>query len=312
MIEKCNCLVCGKEIFFYRRKKENYKDRKYCSKQCEGLDRKGSFIGPYSQDRINSVQEGKFNSKLKQFQSLFNSLDENDIFQKTVKYDYLSNIRQYSKMFNLTGSQINTYFKYKGFSLSTRRFPECFTTIKGDAFEWFYNLAKTSENYSSFEEEFLKDYKKFLFRKSASSKKSLKAFCYLENINYDKFFYNNRTLPEEIVRNFLQQRNIAFEEQKQLLRDEYYRKNGTEKLQQKVWIPDFYIPGLGIIEVNGDYWHGYGIPFEKMNELQQKRFLADQNKYQWYVNNNYRYIVLWEHEILKRDFSKLEEFLKNE
>lgn len=103
-----------------------------------------------------------------------------------------------------------------------------------------------------------------------------------------------------------------FEEQKQLLRDEYYRKNGTEKLQQKVWIPDFYIPGLGIIEVNGDYWHGYGIPFEKMNELQQKRFLADQNKYQWYVNNNYRYIVLWEHEILKRDFSKLEEFLKNE
>ncbi len=65
--------------------------------------------------------------------------------------------------------------------------------------------------------------------------------------------------------------------------------------------PDFIVDDKFIIEVNGDYWHGYGLEPYQMNDTQLKRHKEDIEKYQFYKNNNYEFIVIWEHDLVNID-----------
>lgn len=61
---------------------------------------------------------------------------------------------------------------------------------------------------------------------------------------------------------------------------------------------DFYIPSSRvIIEVDGDYWHGYGLVREEMNPTQKKNHRVDNCKDQWAALHGIPIIRIWEHDI---------------
>lgn len=61
---------------------------------------------------------------------------------------------------------------------------------------------------------------------------------------------------------------------------------------------DFAIIGHNIlIEVDGDYFHGYGLLYENMDAIQKKNNKVDRYKNQWALENGFKMIRIWEHEI---------------
>jgi len=61
---------------------------------------------------------------------------------------------------------------------------------------------------------------------------------------------------------------------------------------------DFFIPEINlIVEVDGDYWHGYGKEFSELNEVQKRSFRNDQEKDVIAKGLGYDIIRFWEHEI---------------
>ena len=87
--------------------------------------------------------------------------------------------------------------------------------------------------------------------RTASDKKR-----YLEN--QAKKMDNNPTGLEHSFMNLLNELKVKFETQK--------------IVQGKIF--DFYVPEKNaLIEVDGDYWHGYNIPLNEMNHIQKKSIL---------------------------------------
>ena len=75
---------------------------------------------------------------------------------------------------------------------------------------------------------------------------------------------------------------------------------------------DFKIVGLPIcIEVDGDYYHAYGLLEEQMNPMQKKNHRVDQYKNKWCLINGIRLIRIWEHDINKHP-EKVTELLRKE
>lgn len=61
---------------------------------------------------------------------------------------------------------------------------------------------------------------------------------------------------------------------------------------------DFFIPGKNlIIEVDGDYWHGYGKEHSELNEIQKRSVRNDSGKDIIAKGLGYEIIRFWEHEI---------------
>ena len=83
--------------------------------------------------------------------------------------------------------------------------------------------------------------------------------------------------------------NITFEEQKRFnFKDKYY-------------IVDFLLPNENIIiEVNGDYWHGNPLIYQKeqLNNLQLDLINRDINKKNELENIGYKVIYLWEYDLI--------------
>lgn len=71
-----------------------------------------------------------------------------------------------------------------------------------------------------------------------------------------------------------------------------------------------------LIEVQGDYWHGYEEFYnedgsngkKKLNESQKNKIISDKRKKAYAEKNGYIYVELWEHEINNNDFRKLRKF----
>jgi very-short-patch-repair endonuclease len=59
------------------------------------------------------------------------------------------------------------------------------------------------------------------------------------------------------------------------------------------------VPGGPIIEVDGDYWHGYNILYENMDAIQKKNYRVDIEKNRWCLSNGIPIIRIWEHDIHK-------------
>lgn len=65
---------------------------------------------------------------------------------------------------------------------------------------------------------------------------------------------------------------------------------------------DFYLPNFNLIlEVHGDYWHGYDIPWEKCNHIQQQTKYNDQVKLKLAFDNFKKIQYIWEHETKNKE-----------
>ena len=112
---------------------------------------------------------------------------------------------------------------------------------------------------------------------------------------------NKKTSIEEKVENYFIKHNIEY----------IYQYSTTN-----YFIYDFYLPKYNcLIEVQGDYWHGYEELYnedgsngkKKLNETQKNRIISDKRKKTYAENNNYKYVAIWEHSINNEDYSKIEE-----
>lgn len=61
---------------------------------------------------------------------------------------------------------------------------------------------------------------------------------------------------------------------------------------------DFYIPDCNVaIEVDGDFYHSYGLIYEQMSPMQKKNKRVDEQKNHWCAINCIKLIRIWEHDI---------------
>ena len=61
---------------------------------------------------------------------------------------------------------------------------------------------------------------------------------------------------------------------------------------------DFFVPNCNIIiEVDGDYWHGYGLLHEEKNRTQKHSEWVDKEKDRWALEHGIPIIRFWEHDI---------------
>lgn len=75
---------------------------------------------------------------------------------------------------------------------------------------------------------------------------------------------------------------------------------------------DFYIPDCNVlIEIDGDFFHSYGLVYEQMSPMQKKNKRVDEQKDHWALINGYKLIRIWEHDINKHQESVIE-MLKTE
>lgn len=64
---------------------------------------------------------------------------------------------------------------------------------------------------------------------------------------------------------------------------------------------DFYIPDENLlIEVDGDFYHSYGLVYEQMSPMQKHNKRVDEEKNHWAAINCIPLLRIWEHDINKR------------
>lgn len=73
---------------------------------------------------------------------------------------------------------------------------------------------------------------------------------------------------------------------------------------------DFYLPDehLGI-EIDGDFYHSYGLTYEQMSPMQKKNKRVDEEKDHWAIINGMPLLRIWEHDINKHP-TKVMDLLK--
>lgn len=70
---------------------------------------------------------------------------------------------------------------------------------------------------------------------------------------------------------------------------------------------DFLINGNIVLEVHGDFWHGNPKLYSTLTERQEYKKQRDIEKQKLAEDSGYRYLVIWESQIKKNDWSILDE-----
>ena len=110
--------------------------------------------------------------------------------------------------------------------------------------------------------------------------------------------YGTSKLEERFAKNFLEKLGI-----------EYKYQFKMESIGRYL---DFYIPSCEVaIEVDGDFYHSYGLVYEQMNPMQKKNKHVDEQKNHWCAVNCIKLIRIWEHDINEHP-EKVMEMLKKE
>jgi very-short-patch-repair endonuclease len=90
--------------------------------------------------------------------------------------------------------------------------------------------------------------------------------------------------------------------------EERFAKNFLDKLGVK-YIYQYKMESIGrfldfmcvyervAIEIDGDYYHSYGLVYEKMSPMQKKNYRVDKEKDHWCLINGIQMIRIWEHDI---------------
>ena len=96
--------------------------------------------------------------------------------------------------------------------------------------------------------------------------------------------YGTSKLEDRFAKEFLDRLGIKYERQ-------YY----AESIKRYY---DFYLPDSRVlIEVDGDYYHSYGVVEEDMNPMQKRNRRADNIKDTWAMEHGIPLIRIWEHDI---------------
>lgn len=94
------------------------------------------------------------------------------------------------------------------------------------------------------------------------------------------------TTPEKIVASVLDSLDVNYQKEPRIK---------THKTKTHFYKPDFLLDNNLVIEVQGDYWHCnpnvYSVP---INNMQTKSKEKDRTKKQWYLDNNYTLLEIWE------------------
>lgn len=110
--------------------------------------------------------------------------------------------------------------------------------------------------------------------------------------------YGTSKLEERFARNFLDKLGVEYRYQ--------------FKMQSIGRYLDFYIPSCNVaIEVDGDFYHSYGLVYEQMSPMQKKNKRVDEEKNHWCAVNCIKLIRIWEHDINEHP-EKVMEMLKVE
>lgn len=106
----------------------------------------------------------------------------------------------------------------------------------------------------------------------------------------------NPTGPESVFEDILTSLKVKFETQKII--------NGK--------IYDFYVPDKNMLfEVDGSYWHGYGLKLEEMNDIQLKAYKNDLYKDAFAKGFGYLLTRIWEHELDDEHFEETKEKVRS-
>ena len=110
--------------------------------------------------------------------------------------------------------------------------------------------------------------------------------------------YGTSKLEERFAKNFLDKLGYKYETQfKAESIGRYY---------------DFYIPTANLLlEIDGDYFHSYGLVYEEMNPMQKKSSRVDKDKDKWALTHKIPLIRIWEHDI-NNNPKQIMEMLKRE
>lgn len=110
--------------------------------------------------------------------------------------------------------------------------------------------------------------------------------------------YGTSKLEDKFAKNFLDKLGIKYETQFK-----------AESIGRYF---DFYLHDYNvIIEVDGDYFHSYGLIYEQMSPMQKKNKRVDEQKDKWALHHKIPLIRIWEHDINKSP-EKVMKMLKEE
>lgn len=71
---------------------------------------------------------------------------------------------------------------------------------------------------------------------------------------------------------------------------------------------DFFCPSANvIIEVDGDFYHGYGLTYEEKSPMQKHNQWVDKTKDEWALRNGIPILRFWEHDIRENPEKVLKE-----
>lgn len=179
-----------------------------------------------------------------------------------------------------------------------------------DQIRWFKNLLAICENWKDFEKRFLEDCERMNVYRSAGCPSAVIKFVQETNFPTKalrKDLEINKTIKgfstERTFRSILQEIGVSFKEQVTL-----------KSKAVLCFRPDFVINNKLIVEINGDYWHGYGKKLEELHTRVRQRVLNDFKKYEFYEQEGFKYLIIWEHELQEKEtiLKTVKELLKNE
>jgi very-short-patch-repair endonuclease len=106
----------------------------------------------------------------------------------------------------------------------------------------------------------------------------------LERLSKPHPEYGTSKLEKRFEENFLKKLGIDYEKQ-------FYAKDIKRYY-------DFYIPSCRVlIEIDGDYYHSYGLIYEQMSPMQKRNHRVDEIKNEWAAMHGIPLIRIWEHDI---------------
>lgn len=125
--------------------------------------------------------------------------------------------------------------------------------------------------------------------KTSKKKKPSRSEIIRKNIARSKMKhqdYGTSKLEENFAKDFLDKLGVEYQYQ-------YYASDIKRYY-------DFYlIKERVLIEVDGDFYHGYGKIYEEMSPMQKKNHRVDQIKNEWAAMHSIPLLRIWEHDIRK-------------
>ena len=111
--------------------------------------------------------------------------------------------------------------------------------------------------------------------------------------------YGTSKLEERFAREFLDKMGVTYDTQ--------FEAKDIKRFY------DFIVNGKILIEVDGNYYHAYGLVYEQMNPMQKRNYRVDQIKNKWALEHGYLLLRIWEQDILENPskvFSELKRILE--